>query len=188
MYGIASSNAFTLFVTGLAMLTMLQAREYLERTNYSVQNAVAAFYADQDEFDNDDIDERRMSNTASASNAETPYTGPRTLDGRPAPAEYASGSSTSASKKPAKKKGLATLSSLGGGHDHDHDHDDDDDDFDEGKGPRDLFAGGEKSGLAVQDPSQGPSNAQKVIKDILAKAKSCVTFSLNFSQMLCSLC
>ena len=159
---------------GLALLTVLQAREYLERTNNSVRNAVAAYYADQDEEIAEERDGEREygeSNTASASNAETPYTGPRTLDGRPAP-QYASASSSSAPKKAAKKKGLATLSSLGGGHDHDDDDDDDDDDYEEGKGPRDLFAGGEKSGLAVQDPSQGPSNAQKVIKDILAKAKA----------------
>lgn len=151
-----------------------EAREYLERTNNSVRNAVAAYYADQDEEIAEERDGEREygeSNTASASNAETPYTGPRTLDGRPAP-QYASASSSSAPKKAAKKKGLATLSSLGGGHDHDDDDDDDDDDYEEGKGPRDLFAGGEKSGLAVQDPSQGPSNAQKVIKDILAKAKA----------------
>ncbi len=46
-------------------------------------------------------------------------------------------------------------------------------DEEEGRGPRDLFAGGEKSGLAVQDPNVGgPSNTQKVIKDIIAKAKA----------------
>lgn len=70
---------------------------------------------------------------------------------------------------------MATLSSLSSGHDHD-DEDDDDDDDDEAdrKGPRDLFAGGEKSGLAVQDPTRGSSNRdpQNVIKDILAQAKA----------------
>lgn len=40
------------------------------------------------------------------------------------------------------------------------------------RGPRDLFAGGEKSGLAVQDPGRNPADPQNVIKDILAKAKA----------------
>lgn len=75
---------------------------------------------------------------------------------------------------------MATLSSLGGGPSHDHDEDDDDDDDDdesERKGPRDLFAGGEKSGLAVQDPARHSSSSdpKKVIKDILAKAKAYVS-------------
>lgn len=59
---------------------------------------------------------------------------------------------TSGSKEAPKKK-FATLGDLGGatssshaGHGHD---DDDDDDFDH---DQDLFAGGEKSGLAVHNP------------------------------------
>lgn len=147
----------------LTYLILSKARRYLERLNYALEEAVTAWYADQDD----------QVTGASQPEAAAPYTGPRTLDGRPAP-QFASGSSSSASKKPAKKKGVATLSSLGGGggHDHDDDDDEDDEDYDDSKGPRDLFAGGEKSGLAVQDPAQGPSNAQKFIKDILAKAKA----------------
>lgn len=69
------------------------------------------------------------------------------------------------------------MSSLGGGGGHDHDDDDDDeeeDDMADRRGPRDLFAGGEKSGLAVQDPGRNPADPQNVIKDILAKAKAYV--------------
>ncbi|KAK8067347.1 UBX domain-containing protein 1 [Apiospora hydei] len=70
---------------------------------------------------------------------------------------------------PAKKKGLATLSSIGGGaHDHDDDDSDDDDDDDE----RRTYAGGEKSGLAVQDPNGGRPDPKSIINDLLAKAKS----------------
>lgn len=114
------------------------------------------------------------------------YTGPRTLDGRPAP--EASGSSAAAKKPaapPAKQRGLRTLGDLahgghaghghaGHGHDHSDDDDDDsDDDFeDESRGPRDLFAGGEKSGLAVQDPAAQPHGPKKLINDIIAKAKA----------------
>lgn len=65
------------------------------------------------------------------------------------------------------------MSSLGGGHNHDDDDDDDDeDDDDERRGPRDLFAGGEKSGLAVQDPSQRSSDPRRLVNDIVAKAKA----------------
>ena len=72
------------------------------------------------------------------------------------------------------------MSSLGGGGGHDHDDEDDDeeeDDLADRRGPRDLFAGGEKSGLAVQDPGRNPADPQNVIKDILAKAKAYVQYS-----------
>jgi UBX domain-containing protein 1 len=44
-----------------------------------------------------------------------------------------------------------------------------DDDDDDGRG--NLFAGGEKSGLAVQDPKQD-GGTKKLLEDIFAKAKS----------------
>ena len=95
------------------------------------------------------------------------------MDGRPAP-QYADQSSSSGSKRPQKRTGLATLSSLGGGQTQDDSEDDDDydDDDDERRGPRDLFAGGEKSGLAVQDPAQRSSDPRRVIDDLMAKARS----------------
>ena len=132
--------------------------------------AVTSYFTDAEE-----------GNTPSAASQSTQpqYTGPRTLGGAPAP-QYAgtSSSSSAAAKKPQKRTGLATLSSLGGGHSHDDDDDDDDDEADDGfggdqrRGPRDLFAGGEKSGLAVQDPSQRSSDPRKLVNDIVAKAKA----------------
>jgi UBX domain-containing protein 1 len=61
------------------------------------------------------------------------------------------------------------------GHGHGHAHDDDDDDDDEedyqpGEEPRDLFAGGEKSGLAVQDPPR--NDPKSVVNDILKRARA----------------
>lgn len=98
------------------------------------------------------------------------YTGPRTLDGRPAP-QYAT-SSSAPKKKPQKRTGLATLSSIrGSSHDH-SDDDEDDEDEDERRGPRDLFAGGEKSGLAVQDPAQRSSDSRRLIDDIVNQART----------------
>ena len=77
--------------------------------------------------------------------------GARTLDGRPVPqpiptTSNAATSSSSSSQQPARKK-FATLGDLGGSAGHGNDSDDSDDDENQ-----DLFAGGEKSGLAVQNP------------------------------------
>jgi len=133
----------------------------LTGSSWDLETAVLSYFADQDEA---------PTTTDDAPEPEPEYTGPRTLDGRPAP-EYA-GAKSSSSKKPQKRTGLATLSSLGG-HSHDDDDDDDEDeDEDERRGPRDLFAGGEKSGLAVQDPSQRSNDPRKLVDDIVAKAKA----------------
>jgi UBX domain-containing protein 1 len=128
--------------------------------------AVDSFYSD---------DEERKAESREPEVADEAYTGPRTLDGRPAP-QQASGSR--ASRKPAvqpKKKGIATLGSLGSSsHQHDDDDDGSDDDYDEDdddEGRGNLFAGGEKSGLAVQDPGK-EGGSKKLIGDILAKAKA----------------
>ena len=140
--------------------TTEQATQYLEAHNWDISAACTSYFQDDEEQPT----ERQT--------APDNYTGPRTLDGRPAP-QSASGS---APRKPAasqpKKKGIATLGSMGGGAPHADDDDDDDlyDDDDE-KDRGNLFAGGEKSGLAVKDPKQegGP---RKIISDILAKAKA----------------
>lgn len=71
----------------------------------------------------------------------------------------------SSSAKPPPKK-FATLGDLGGGAPsghagHGHDSDDDDDDDEENQ---DLFAGGEKSALAVQNPDD-------IKRKILERAK-----------------
>ncbi|KAK4202064.1 hypothetical protein QBC40DRAFT_222344 [Triangularia verruculosa] len=149
-----------------------QATEYLTATNWDVNTAAAAFYGDLDE---NEQGPSSSTGAAATTTADAEYTGPRTLDGRPAP-QYA-GASSSTSKKPVKRRGLATLSSLGGGHSHDDDDDGDDDNSDEEnrRGPRDLFAGGEKSGLAVQDPAQRSSDPRRLINDIVAKARANAT-------------
>jgi UBX domain-containing protein 1 len=143
------------------------ATEYLTGSNWVLDTAVTSYFTDMDEG------EAAPAPAASAAEPEPEYTGPRTLDGRPAP-EYATASSSSTAKKPQKRTGLATLSSISGGHGHDDSEDDDDydDDDDERRGPRDLFAGGEKSGLAVQDPAQRSSDPRRMINDIVAKARS----------------
>ncbi|TGJ86225.1 hypothetical protein E0Z10_g2521 [Xylaria hypoxylon] len=154
-----------------------QATQYLTASNWDVIVAAQSYFADEDEevstaaaAADTDADAGAGAGAASSSSAAPPdYTGPRTLDGRPAPQAIPTIASAS-SKRPQKKKGLATLSSLGGGHAHDHDDDDDDDD-DEDAAHRDTYAGGEKSGLAVQDPNQR-ADPRRIINDLLSKAKS----------------
>ena len=79
--------------------------------------------------------------------------GPRTLAGDAVPQPIPTTSNmppapSSSSNQPPKKK-FATLGDLGDSH-AGHGHDDDGDETDEEN--QDLFAGGEKSGLAVQNP------------------------------------
>lgn len=142
----------------------LQATQYLAAHGWDMMAATNSYFQDDDE--------RKLEEQSGQAPAEN-YTGPRTLDGRPAP----QASSSRATRKPPaqpKRKGIATLGSLGGSQAHDDDDDDsdtdiDDDEDDDGRG--NLFAGGEKSGLAVQDPKQ-EGGSKKIIGDILAKAKA----------------
>ncbi|KAI0198436.1 hypothetical protein F4808DRAFT_258078 [Astrocystis sublimbata] len=148
-----------------------EATHYLRVSNWDISDAVQSWYADEDKrINHDEPAAASGSGAASSSSAAPPdYTGPRTLDGRPAPQAIPT-TSSAASRRPQKKKGLATLSSIGGVSAHDHD-DDDDDEPDDDAARRDTYAGGEKSGLAVQDPSQGV-DPKRLINDLLSKAKS----------------
>ncbi|KAL6360755.1 hypothetical protein LRP88_06462 [Fusarium phalaenopsidis] len=116
--------------------------QYLEAHNWDIAEASNAWFRDAEDDANDPVPDN--------------YTGPRTLDGRPAPA--AASSSSSQARKPVsqqKKKGIATLGSLGGGsHQHDHDDDDDDMDDEDDDGRGNLFAGGEKSATFSPRPER----------------------------------
>ncbi|KAM0328607.1 hypothetical protein ACHAQA_005017 [Verticillium albo-atrum] len=140
--------------------------DLLEAADWDFGQAAQAYYLDQDREDAPADDDTPV--------VPDNYTGPRTLDGRPAPESQRR--APAPAKKAQKMKGVATLGSLASssGAQHDDDDDDDDmDDLDESRNPRDLFAGGEKSGLAVQDPAaQGDGGSMKIINDILAKAKA----------------
>ncbi|KAI1480329.1 SEP-domain-containing protein [Daldinia eschscholtzii] len=155
-------DALTSELMAMAGISTEQATQYLSANNWDLAAAAQAYFADEEE-DDAGAPVNNTSTSADYSN----YTGPRTLDGRPAPESIPTTSSSS--KRAPKKKGLATLSSIGGGHGHDHDDDDDDDDDDDSH--RDTYAGGEKSGLAIQDPSQRPDSRQ-IVNDLLAKAAS----------------
>ena len=134
--------------------------------------------------EDDDLDnENQQAGTA----PKEPYTGPRTLDGRPAPQSGPAAAPKSRSAPPPKQKGIATLGSLGSSSGHGHAHADDDNDDsdndDERDKPRDLFAGGEKSGLAVQDPGK-KKDSKGLINDILQKARELACAAL-FACRIC---
>ncbi|KAJ1329912.1 UBX domain-containing protein 1 [Microdochium nivale] len=150
-------------LAGVTGLPADQCRTALEATNGNLDDAVNLLLGTDHEDD-----------TAAAASSSQPdidpnYTGPRTLDGRPAP-EASSSSSRSTGKKPQqKKKGLQTLSSIGDRGDDDDDDSEDDDSSER----RDTYAGGEKSGLALQDPNKrGASDPKKMLDEIIAQAKS----------------
>ncbi|KAK2814182.1 hypothetical protein FQN50_000587 [Emmonsiellopsis sp. PD_5] len=113
---------------GITGLAPTEAREYLDASHWSLQDALSLYYPDEEEAlpgDSDSDDEPAQ-----------PSAG-RTLGGAAPP--------PSSSSRPAKapRKKFATLSDLNSGG-----HQQDDSDSDE----QDLYAGGEKSGLAVQNP------------------------------------
>lgn len=91
-----------------------------------------------------------------ASGDHSPFEGGQTLGGnslpQPIPTVSDMPPAPSSSSKQQPKKKFATLGDLSGGvpSHAGHGHDSDEDEDDEPK--QDLFAGGEKSGLAVQNP------------------------------------
>jgi UBX domain-containing protein 1 len=168
-------------VTGSSLVT---ATNYLTAHDWDLDSAAAALLADGDEA------AASGGQGSSSSAARTPlpqaapaaapssstHTGPRRLDGTPVdPSSYPA--PRDAARQPPRKTGIATLGSLGGSggggghssHGH-HPSDDDDDNDDENHGRGDLFAGGEKSGLAVQDPSE--RSTRKLVDDIVRQARS----------------
>jgi len=109
--------------------------------------------------------------------------GGRTLGGAYVPPTEASSSSSSrqqsAQRQAPQQRGVAGLRTLkdlqssgSGGHGQAHDDDDDSDgDFQDDEN-QDFFAGGEKSGLAVQNPNQ--ANPRDHINNILKRARQSV--------------
>ncbi|OCK82189.1 SEP-domain-containing protein [Lepidopterella palustris CBS 459.81] len=151
-----------------------EAETYLTASNWDLGAAGTQFWADVDgaALDDDPMD-------ASKSTPEPPTAAPthpgggRTLGGGPVPAESSPSSApaASSSRQPARRSGLRTLKDLQNqpaGHSHGPDSDHDDDDEEDGE-QQDFFAGGEKSGLAVQNPNAG--NPRDQINNILKRAR-----------------
>ncbi|KAI9744182.1 MAG: hypothetical protein M1818_002334 [Claussenomyces sp. TS43310] len=165
-----SQDALITEFCGLTGASPQEAQQFLEVNRWDLSSAAAEFYTSQEEG----IAGVREDDTMEVEpDVPADYTGPRTLDGRPAPTSAipSVGSSSRSSKKEPARRGVATLGSLSQqdeGHAHSHD---DEDSEDETGQPRDLFAGGEKSGLAVQDP-RGPRDPRKIVNELIKKAQA----------------
>jgi UBX domain-containing protein 1 len=101
--------------------------------------------------------------------------GGRTLDGTyvppPAAASASSSQQPSSSRQAAPRGGPRTIKDLqsGGGGGHAHGGGDDSDDDHDDEENQDFFTGGEKSGLAVQNPNA--ANPRDQINNILKRAR-----------------
>ncbi|KAL8909037.1 MAG: hypothetical protein Q9207_000488 [Kuettlingeria erythrocarpa] len=144
-----------------------EAQQYLEANRGDLAAAAAEYYQSleeaaaqgQDPPGSPPQNDEHLPPTAPP-NSSAPSGPPvgRTLGGNPVPQPIQTTSrmpdqSSSSSRAPPKKK-FATLGDLGGGGSgghagHGHDNDSDDSDYDP---KQDLYAGGEKSGLAVENP------------------------------------
>ncbi|KAJ5524588.1 UBX domain-containing protein 1 [Penicillium frequentans] len=120
--------------------------EYLGNNNGDIEAAVADFFAEQDEA---------LQGMNPAEESTGTATGGRSLGGAAAPSSSAV--SEPATKRAAPKKKFATLGDFASGSGGDSSEDD-------GSEDHDFFAGGEKSGLAVQNPDD-------LKKKILEKAR-----------------
>jgi UBX domain-containing protein 1 len=116
------------------------AAQFLAASGGDLNSALASYYAAQEDNvddpanDSDYIDEPEP--------ASRPAGGHRLDD--PSSAQPATAPTSSRSNKPQPQKKFATLNDFSSGANNDDDDDDDE--------KQDLFAGGEKSGLAVQNP------------------------------------
>ncbi|MCJ1247957.1 hypothetical protein MMC30_005172 [Trapelia coarctata] len=130
-----------------------EASHYLGASSWDPNVAATEYYM-SNEPEAEETPDEEQDNDEDSTGASAPVG--RTLDGRAVPqpiptTSSASAASGSASKQPPKKT-FATIGDLGGGGGAHagHGHDDDSDDSED----QDFFAGGEKSGLAVQNPDE----------------------------------
>ena len=136
-----------------------QAQEYLANSSWELNSAVTEYFNRSEAIEDDDLAPEAPSATPSAP--------------KPTPTSSSMPPASSATQPPKKK--FATLGDLGGaggashaGHGHgrgDDDDDDDDEDFEPSDDDNpDLYAGGEKSGLAVENPGAAEKLRKKIIK------------------------
>ncbi|KAH3950424.1 hypothetical protein HBI56_155940 [Parastagonospora nodorum] len=177
-------------IAQLASLTGLDpatAERYLNASNGDLTLAASLYFdehQEQEQGSEADVemagDEQTTDPTPNPPQQPVPG-GARRLDGTyvdpPAAAASSSSSQPSSSRQAPQQRGVAGLRTLkdlqssggGGGHGHAHgdgDHSSDEDQDDENQ---DFFTGGEKSGLAVQNPNA--ANPRDQINNILKRAR-----------------
>lgn len=151
----SNHDALITQLAGLTGIAPREAQNYLAANQWDLSSAAAEYYTSLEEataqaspspHDNNPDPDDEDTHSAVVSAAEsTPQPIPTTSKMPPPP--------SSNSREPPRK--FATLGDLGGGGASSHaghGHDDDDDDDEDYDPDQDLFAGGEKSGLAVHNP------------------------------------
>ncbi|KAF2789520.1 SEP-domain-containing protein [Melanomma pulvis-pyrius CBS 109.77] len=179
--GPPNQDALIAELAGLTGLSPTEAEQLLISGSWDIQTAATLFF-EQDQAPSEDEQEPDVE-MAGDDEPQQPTPAPphqpgggRTLDGTyvPPPASSSSAAQPSSSRQPPRQGGLRTLKDLqtqGGGHGHAHgddDHGSDEDSKDEEN--QDFFAGGEKSGLAVQNPNQA-ANPRDHINNIIRRAR-----------------
>ena len=127
-----------------------QAQGALESANWNLEEAASLYFAasEDPQHDRDEDDEEEQ---------------PQAIASAPAPAT-SSQSSRNQRRPPGQRPKQMTLQDLQRG-------DDEDDEEEDPDKKRDLFAGGEKSGLAVQDPSRGGRGPTDHFQNIVNQAR-----------------
>jgi UBX domain-containing protein 1 len=168
----------------------VQAERYLNASNGDLTLAASLFFDEHQEQEQGSEPDVEMAGDEQPSSTNPPQQpvpgGARRLDGTyvPPPAGAAASSSSaqpSSSRQAPQQRGVAGLRTLkdlqggsGGGASHGHAHgdgDDSDDDHEDDEN-QDFFTGGEKSGLAVQNPNA--ANPRDQINNILKRARQWV--------------
>jgi len=142
-------------------------------SEWNVEAAVALWYQSQEETEEqgeemDDELSAAYPRPVIPDHAADTTGGGRTLGGGPPSSQPASSSQTLNRKPQGGMKTLQDLQKESSGR-QGHDHDDDDDDH-----GQDMFAGGEKSGLAVENPGQNPRD---LMERLLRRAREYVPSS-----------
>jgi UBX domain-containing protein 1 len=162
---------------GILLTHHQQAEQFLTAGNWDLQAAAALYFdeaAPTDPTEHSEMadDEPQNPTPNVPPQQQQQPGGGRTLAGDYVPPPPAS----SSSRQPARRqpqRGLRTLGDLqsagASGHGHDDGDHDDDSDYQDDEN-QDFFAGGEKSGLAVQNPNN-QSNPRDQINNILRRAR-----------------
>ena len=177
----------------IADTSFYKARQFLESVDWNLEAAAQAYYQSQEPEEQQDepaTEEPYIPAPPQRNITIPPIGNPqggRTLgdssDAVPQPIPTTSSMASSNPTRQSPKKKFATLGDLAssgraGGHagrSRGHSDDDDDDDYKDDENP-DLFAGGEKSGLAVQNPDD-------LKRKLLERAKKYGSCFLQFRQL-----
>lgn len=133
-------------------LILFQAQTALVQSDWNLEQAVSLYYASQDApvDDSDNDDDETLHQPASS-----------LPQSRPAPS-----APTPSARPPPQQPRMRTFRDL------QNDAERDDDDHSDHDPNQDFFAGGEKSGLAVQNPNNRPTDH---FRNIMQQARECVT-------------